>query len=810
MPVKSLESFLFERKLVSSSSIEILQNATIGIDVEHYLSRIYTFKKEQFLSAIGGIPTSLKDYIKSDLKVFNQFNIKPIFVVKGLDVQLQAKNHGVNELSPNEQHLENTWTKLTSRNAHYNYNNNDSFRVFNDPLPLRPMIHDLIKYFIEIGIDFVICPYDASFQLSYMYQEKIIDSIYGSTDLLLTKINKFILGMEFQSKDFRFIDKSKVLYELNLTARQLLDLSLMVGCSLQPMTFPNLPPLPKPNPIQPYPQLSYFKLALDILYQLTALNGDNTTDLYSYTLSLNDQRCLDLYLKGHSAFRYIPILNKEGSVTMYNEEMIKLGLVDPADDSFLLAPPEEEKENGTPVAKKAWSTDKNEKKSRKLQIPNDVHDIISQRLPAEFYFYQSIGLAPLELLEAITQGQLSIRPPLESGLNDSYKNLINSKQFTENLDSMFNLLTQLLARYYQVKKIKVSYWYKADVLELNNRLVPPISRRLNHLFVSEDTENFKLVDFFKSLPEEYPKQEFTGKIVKAGDLVATSMLRALYLQGVIDSNDKLSSHGKAIKKFLLQSPDVDDETLQELILLLLLIKSGCFNLSSLQLDFTGVAKHFKEPSGDGTDTKLEDIELKYVQLISRIFSLHKLQVAPINYQGPISRNLLNFRSHIKFISTNLVYSVQCCLIDLLVKQEKNDIKINLETKDDWYKLVDQLPFFTDVNNTLLGVVAEVYFEYSAKQSKLNPDLTKDQIIDNTKDQLLNVAYQISNPLFNINVHGVNSITSHQFLADLSNGVKFWDKFTQLVKICNETDKLVVSDVNANFVFETDKWMKNYV
>ena len=57
----------------------------------------------------------------------------------------------------------------------------------------------------------MISPYDASFQLSYLYQSGIIDIVYGSTDLLLTKIDKFILGMEFQSKDFRFVNKNKVL-----------------------------------------------------------------------------------------------------------------------------------------------------------------------------------------------------------------------------------------------------------------------------------------------------------------------------------------------------------------------------------------------------------------------------------------------------------------------------------------------------------------------------------------------------------------------------------------------------------------------
>ena len=53
MPITSLESYLFERKFANASSIEILQNAVIGIDVEHYLSRIYTFKKEQFYQLLA-------------------------------------------------------------------------------------------------------------------------------------------------------------------------------------------------------------------------------------------------------------------------------------------------------------------------------------------------------------------------------------------------------------------------------------------------------------------------------------------------------------------------------------------------------------------------------------------------------------------------------------------------------------------------------------------------------------------------------------------------------------------------------------
>lgn len=842
MPVKSLESYLFERKLVNTSSIEVLQNATIGIDVEHYLSRIYTYKKEQFLSAIGGVPSSLRDYIHSDLKVFKEFNIKPIFIVKGLDIQVQSADFKANELTPNEQHLENSWTKLNSRNYNYNYNsnNNDSFRLFTDPLPLRPMINDLVKYFIEIGIDYLICPYDASFQLSYLYHNKVIDSIYGSTDLLLTKVNKFILGMEFQSKDFRFIDKNKVLNELNLTSKQLVDLGIMVGCNLQPHTFPNLPPLPKPNPLQPYPQLSYFKLGLDIVYQLVNFNGDPESDLYPYILSLNDQACLDLYYKGRSAFKYIPILNDQGYVSMYSVEMQKLGIIseDNADDVDLFGvQPESEfaSEQTTPdekaaessgaklsngVEDKKTSESNGSKPNMSIQIPNDVHDIISQRLPPELYFYQSIGLAPIELLEAITQGRLSIRPPLESGLSESYKKLINANFYIDNLDKLFNLITQLLARYYQVKKINVTYWYKLEALELNNRLIPPISRRINHLFYTNKSDSapkgFDLINFFQGIDESFPKpndsNKFTGDISTNNEIVSTVLLRSLYLYEMIDNKtDTLTNYGKILKQFTNDFESKLDQTkLQELIIILLLIRSGCLKLTDPNVEYSSVARNFKDIGNNNQEIKLGVEDTRPITLVSRVLSIHKLHIAPINYQGPVSRSLLNFRSHLKFISTNLCYTLQCCLVDLIVRQENNNVKLNFDSKDDWYKLIDSLPFFKDINNTLLGVIAEIYFEYSVKQSKLNGDLSKEQIMENSRNHLLNSVYQINNPTFNINVHGVNSITSNQLLTDFKAGMEFWSLFVSLMKISNQVDLSIISDDYLKSILEADEWVGQYI
>lgn len=798
MPIKSLESYLFERKLANTSSIEILKNATIGIDVEHYLSRIYTFKKEQFLPGIGGVPSSLKNYIKSDLEVFEEFNIKPIFVISGLDIQLQANNYKTNELSPQEQHHESSWAHLGNKQA-YNYNNPvESFRLFTDPLPLRPMVHDLIKYFIEMGIEYLVSPYDASFQLSYLYQSGIIDTIYGSTDLLLTKIDKFILGMEFQSKDFRFIDKHKVLSELGLTERQFLDLSIMVGCTIQPNTFPNFPPLPKPNPVQPYPQLSYFKLGLDIIYQYNSFNGTKFNDLYGYIISLNDPNLLDLYYKGHAAIKFLPILNKDGYVALYNVEMAKLGIE--SNSEFL---PNSE-DAGTPPSSKSSS-----KSDKVVKVPTDIHDIISQKLPPELYFYQSIGLLPTGLLEAITRGHLDVRPPLEIGISESYRKLITSKFYVNNLDQQCNLLTQLLARYYQVKKVSVKYWYRDSITEVNNRLTPPIFKRVDKLFIQSDTakDSFDLTKFFRTLYTKGAEGKYTTTkvISKNEDIVATVLLRTLYLLEIIDEkNHDLKPVGRVLKLLVLESKNITQDELTQFTLLLLLINSKTFKLTDPHREFGSVSASSKSINITTEDLSLE--ENQFISLISRVFSLHKFNIAPINYQGPISRNLLNFRSHLEFINNSVINTIQTLLVDFIVHQENNDLKTLLNSKDDWYKLIDQLPFYKDLNNTLMGVVSEIYFEVAAKHSKLGKPQA--DVVSATKEHLLSGVFQVHSPLFNINVHGSNSVSSEQLLGDFALGVLLWKKFVQFAGIANREG--LIEDAYLGVIKSADEWLQKLV
>lgn len=774
MPIKTLELYLFERKLANALSIEILLNATVGIDVDHYLSRIYTFKKEQFLAGIGGIPALLKDYILLDLNVFKEFNIKPIFIVNGLGFPGQLHQYKTNELSATEQHLEAMWANLGLKPM-YQYNSMELFRIFTDPLPLRPMIHDLVHYFIEIGIDFLISPCDALFQLLYLYQLGMIDAIYGLTDLLLTKIDKFILGMEFQLKDFRFIDKQKVLLELQLTESQFIDLSLMVGCSVQPQTFPNFPPLPKPNQIQPFPQLSYFKLGLDIIYHNNF--AGQLGDLYGYIALLNDPNLLQLYHQAHAALNFAPVLNKEGNIEPYLVEMLKLGL--PINPDFIT-----NDKGGEAVVK----------------VPNNVHEVIGQRLPPEIYFYQLVGLAPLELMEAITQGFLEVRPTLELGLLDSYKKLITSKFYTDNLDIQFNLITQLLARYYQVKKIQVKYWFQDDIVELNNRMTPSVHKKVadQYVTINGHPDKFSLVLFFSKGTTQ------TDSLQLQADVMASVFYRALGLFNFLDDSGELSPLGAMFAEFVKEHLLLETQ-LQELFLVMLLMKLGALVLTELNRNFTNVPKYFKEGGPELAAVEMGPQDIKRLTIIGRVFSIHKFNISPINYQGPISRNLLNFRSHIKFILTSVSNTIQALLVDFMVN--KPDSKSAYRSKSDWYSLVSQQPFFRDVNSTLLGVLAEIYFEYLFRQKKTGK--SKEEVMVATKDHLLTQVFQTNMALFNINVHGVNLISEQQMTADFKEGVNFWHLFVKLAQKINGVDKTIVGDEYLTDILHADEWVKDF-
>lgn len=748
MPVTSLESYINENRLAGTAALDCFRNAVIGIDVSHYINKIYENKNEPLVLGVGGLLEVLKHTIEADLSVLGEYSILPLFVFHGLSIDGKVKKLKAKDLSSRESLFDSSWPKhssmLSSPNIQDSRHPQTSIRKSLDDLyPF--IVNDLIHFFIASSVDYFVSPYNASFQLSYFQEIGLIDAIMGSTDLILTKTERFIQRFDFQTKEVKIIDKARLLADLNLSERQLIDLSIIVGCAVQPTTFPHLP---QNSIVLAHQPSTVFRAALEYIHQYLSFPAVNSSNLLGYVYGLHDQSLVELYLRGIAACEFMPILTTNGEVSPYLTELNKLKL--PGKETYLQLSPLPE------VLKAPDAPD-----SAKFAIPNDVHVVISQRLPLEFFFYSSIGMLPLNILESITTGFLHLRPPSNGSSCDRYKQLISSEKSKLIMDMQFNILTQLLTRYYQVKKIEVSFWFQDNTFQLNTRLIPPISSRFTNLqgLYSGDS-HFSFRQFWHLFPGTKSPENSDGPLTN-GDLIMNALCRSLFVSGLIDTSMQESKVIQIFKLFVESLPLVSDAALLSLFVLL------CF------LHEEGVDVLFKTeavPSNSQeskANKELLDLDVNgRLRAVSRVVSLVKVSFPNGVHHGPASKDLLTFGTCIEVLRERLLVSLQVSLVDFVAKKE--DIKLSIKSKREWAQLVLEIPFYKQLNNPLMGVVCESFFKTAIHKQMEGDSLEKAATEAETHVQtVFNIKEDIS-----------------KFLGE---SLVFWKAFVLLMELAHESD-----------------------
>lgn len=694
-----------------------MKNTRLGIDANHYLSRLVGFKKEQFLDAIGGFPYSLKAYIESDLQIFKEYNITPVFVFSGNDTLDQYNFKSSRDATPAEKHRNNSWHKYSLLSdqqspSAFPLPALDTFKEYHTAFRPDQIFSELIDYLREKGIEFIRAPYLSWVQLSYLYETDFIDAVYGPTEtLLLPSIDKFILGMEFQTQEFRFVDSLKVLKDFNINQQQLLDIAVSVGCDLQPVTLPLY---------QNYPVSAVFGFALDIVN-----TGGN---IYASVLALNSEDVISKFQRGILSMQYMPVLKTNGRVEIHN-----------FDES-----------NG----------------SKEAQPPTDLHDIIGQRLPHEFYFYESIGLIQPKILESIVYGSYVEKPPLDGGQTSQYRTLVNTT-INDFKNKELNLLTQNMARYYQVKKITFKRYFDSEV-QLENRVASPIFSRINDITVRSDIKDFTLNSLLNSLQKEglfgKPAHKATDeedKLQTNYEAISTSLIRALHLLGFLKVKG-LDFEPLKWTNILFKLKDLDPQFQEEYLSLLIFLKSDAFEL---QEEFSGA----NLPGGSKTADKENR---KIINLISRLGIFIRTEHKNQSYAGPVSKGLLAFRSSLDLVRRNIRELLECTLVSSLSNNEIS--KIN-KTREDWRSLVSQIPFKTTTPSTTLGIVYQTFLDQHFSGIELGQSKKSTlEYFDNQGNTLANLP------------------------KDFDNGFKFVIEATKLAKLLRD-DELISEKAYDTFV-----------
>lgn len=215
-------------------------------------------------------------------------------------------------------------------------------------------------------------------QLIYLqrHPKAYIHAIFGPTDALLyPNVDKLITSLDLNDPNpkFSFTSKRGILADLGVTEDQFLDIGLLVG-------FDHSPPFP------PTMHEQALKATVDMVKYYKS--GYAAVSAFSEHPAVKSIQYSEHYARTRSMIKYSLIFSSEGTV-------IPLPLAN-----------------------------SNQNHPTAADIPQDLHEIFTNRLPDEIYFYLSRGLLGPQALVWLTTGQIIENPPLDNGETNEYKRFV--------------------------------------------------------------------------------------------------------------------------------------------------------------------------------------------------------------------------------------------------------------------------------------------------------------------------------------------------------------------------------------------------
>jgi hypothetical protein len=228
---------------------------------------------------------------------------------------------------------------------------------------LQDVVRLILRAFKHRFVEYVIAPYSSSAQLSYLlkHPKGYIHAIWSDTESLMWTVDKVITSIEW-SGNFTFVDKQRVLADLGFTPDQFLDFCLLSGCSIS-RTFP------------PIAESFAIRAVIDFIRQYKT--GIATCQAWRDTPQMKAAGYSEAFMRARLAVKYALVLTTDGAC-------VPLPLVVPPPGANVTA----------------------------ADVPSDLDEIFSPRLPDEVYFLLCRGMVSASLVTGLTSGFIDERQPL--------------------------------------------------------------------------------------------------------------------------------------------------------------------------------------------------------------------------------------------------------------------------------------------------------------------------------------------------------------------------------------------------------------
>jgi hypothetical protein len=247
-------------------------------------------------------------------------------------------------------------------------------------------------------------------------------------DKLITSIN--LTGAE---PTFSFTSKKVILADLGVTEDQFLDIGILVGFDYA-------------QPFPPTVHEQALKATIDMVKYYKS--GHAAVSVYTDHPAVKSIQYPDTYARTRSMVKYSLILSVEGSV-----QPLPLALPSPN-------PPH----GGNHHSHHPTAAD----------IPADLHEIFTHRLPDEIYFYLSRGLMSPQPLVWLASGHIIEHPPLDNGETNEYRRFIKeviTEGQTGPRATTLALVSSVSHTFWVNRKVSGVFWFEHTAPPANKFVV---------------------------------------------------------------------------------------------------------------------------------------------------------------------------------------------------------------------------------------------------------------------------------------------------------------------------------------------------
>ena len=613
--------------------LSMLKDAVIGVDASHYLDlRLNGTAEEPLKHALAGTPFCLRPNLLDDVEICNTAGCKLVFVFNGLD--------HINKSPPPSQSPQSA---KASENAWLKYNSKDSGAVLDEFTKAKFTVEGMQRYFLQLliehKIDYLVAPYSAMAQLSYMVRlpedQQYIDTIWGSTEYFLFGTDKVITNINQPEENgkatgeatFDWIQRSTCEERLKVRPDMLRDSLLLLGTHFTP-TFPILE--------RPPSKIATIQDAISLLNQA----GGNVLQLcqmWREDAVVQQSDYADRYKKGLMSIRHHIILESSGTVSPMDFE----------------------------------------------HAPGDVHAFVGQNLPEELFYYLSKALVGPEALNWLTHGEVVLSLP--NGVLDTepYRRLLN-EQLNPIRSAALKIISEPLNRYYQARQVTLRTWDDRNTTDysINLREEPNVGQTLSMWRIKGadiktargKSPEMSLLACLRALKEPaFVKKSLTKTksehpaLKTIDEVVANTCWRFLQIRGYVNEKHELTTWGKMLEA-MLSKLDSSSNPENVAILAVELIRLGLLNGND----------------GDGLTVPTTDVDVEgrtNSNLIAKVACLGRVKHEKMGWSGPLDRQLLSFAWTVTALRSTLRVLIESIVATMFMLGDVS------RDRSDWSKLV---------------------------------------------------------------------------------------------------------------------------